>query len=422
MTTDRPTPPTEERAREDAELGFPPQLADRLRTSMTTAVADVHAPVGLHDEVQARHRRRRRMTRSGLALAGAAAVVGVALAINALPTSPIVVDVEPADRPTEDGVVTVLTDDGVAVQIPAFELASDDDGLHLLERGSDGKYVERRTVLTPADLQDLVGGDVSRLSVRPGSTVDELQAVVFRHTFDRSTDKLITIELTDGGETVSAFTWEGEAQLPEAAVELATAWSPDGRSFAYLDYDNRGRRDIFVLDIDDEGRPTVVGRAPADPSSFLAWVDAPDDGFSLWTAPFNRERIVATRWVRLPDGSVERLDVEAADEAAYDSPAGGTGTQLTWAVWTPHGVVEGLGGDGETIRLLKDGEVARTVEVPARLGESTRARLTTIAGEPVVLADHENGQVAIAPMPDTTLDVAVLPTPSSATPTVDWVD
>lgn len=322
MTTDRPTPPTEDRAREDAELGFPPQLADRLRTAMTTAVADVHAPTGLHDEVQTRRRRRRWMIRSGIALAGAAAAVGTTVAVQAVTPPSIVVDTDPADgRVAEQTDPTVVVDQGVTVSNPAFELAADDNGLHLLERGADGEYVDRRTVVTADELQDLLGeGRIDGVWVRPDSTVDDVQAVLEIDTFSFPGEpRLVTIRFSDGGAAASRVTWEGESQLVGSPFEFAAAWSPDGTSFAYNAFvpgemwTRPGQKEIVVLDVDDDGRPTVAGRAPADPSSFLEWADVRDDGFTLLTEPRNQGRIIATRWVRQPDGSVERLNMGTPD-------------------------------------------------------------------------------------------------------------
>ncbi len=344
-------------------------IEERLRVSLSERAADVEPTPHLWQEVDRRITRRRWLRASVYAVVGATAALAAVLVLPGVvsdltgPAAPEILGEDDAPGP-DDGPVgdDAGTDDGATGVDPTpgggtlpLVVA---DGRDLVLVTADGE----RTVLTTLAAE----GESTFLtvSVRPGSSVDDLQLVAsttaegmvdlrFLHVVD---GEVATSTVLDGG-----YSPAGDAGSPEHGLDVV--WSPDGDSLAWFEpSDTSDAVSLRTVGFSEDGPGT--GDRATDNAAFtlsLDGVDGPVD---------------AAAWVdRGPaDDGIERVPGAVATTTIVAVARDGSPAVLT-------GVLDRQ-ADGAWARAAADpGLVARTLaEDGAGAGQRVVAA-TAVAGE-----------------------------------------
>lgn len=381
-------------------------LESRIRASLRERADDVEPTPHLWRTVERRTRQRRTLP----VLVWAAA--GTAAAVTAVAVLPAVLDdggprltIDPADRPaiTQEGttggqaVVTRSPSHYVAVSGRQLLLRSVDDGSAtvLAELAPEGESRPRT------------------LAVRPGSSPDDLTVAYVTEAegmFDlrllRAVDGTVSTSVVAGDLSPTVSSQDTVAPTP--------AWSPDGRTMAWVAPDGDGAPALYLMDLEEhleEASRTGAGtgavrHAPTEVrlSADEAVLDARRLRLQDWRTDDGRGRLSLTQDGQLLRSTIApqadgRWDVDTLVPAAvegyvvdvaagegdeeYVLTAGGStakdaedaGLQLrigaqavgidlptaapadVWMTAVPGGAIVGLGGDARLVTRAEDGIV-----------------------------------------------------------------
>ena len=316
-------------------------IEDRLRASRRERAADVEATPQRWAEVDRRVARRRRWTVSSwVAATAAAAIAAVVVAPALLPETagPEIADrpgpVEDPERPEAPAVPAPG-----AVE-PGPLLVATDRLLRVLD--ADGATL--RTFELPEEGESTIIG----LSVRPGSTVDEVTAAVLT-TAEGMYDLRVLRSEGDGLvlQVVDEPPYRPGQDAGAGLVVSGPVWAPDGTSLAWLEQDETGTR-LRTIGWDD-GPGT--GLAATDNATF-ALAGAPPERLDLvdWVAVEAGRTLVRATGRTAGDRWFELAVTRAADDAWSLAP--GAALEPVLAPPSGDGPVRALAGtvtDGEVV-------------------------------------------------------------------------
>lgn len=134
---------------------------------------------------------------------------------------------------------------------------------------------------------------------------------------------LIFVESAPDGQRVASLTTDGQrgAEVSDHhALIVSPRWSPSGSRIAYVGFEDERIRDLWIVEVDDQGRP-------GEPRSALRWDTAeqppllhwlPDETGLLWSEMTNTS--VALRQLDLASGAdtwhqqVQLLNIDVASD------------------------------------------------------------------------------------------------------------
>ncbi|MEX2551313.1 MAG: hypothetical protein WD638_13920 [Nitriliruptoraceae bacterium] len=375
-------------------------IEERLRVSLSERAADVEPTPHLWQEVDRRITRRRWLRASVYAVVGATAAIVAAMVVPGVVsdlTGPSGLEIMGEDDAPG-------TDDGDGAE----DTEPEEDGAN----GPDPAPGEGALPLVTADGRDLVllTGDGDRtvlatleaegestfatVSVRPGSSVDDLQ-VVASTTAEGMVDlrflHVVAGELVTSTVLEGAYAPAGDAGSPEVGLDVV--WSPDGGSLAWFEpSETPGGVSLRTIGFSEDGPGT--GDRATDNAAFTlpledldgpvdaaAWVDRDpaDDGTDPVAGAVATTTIVAVA----RDGSPAVLT------AALDRQADGA-----WA--------RGPEDPGLTARILAEdggGEGQRVLAATAVAGE-LRALVLRGTTAALVIADAGASEPVATELPE----------------------
>ncbi len=282
-------------------------IEERLRVSLSERAADVQPTPHLWQEVDRRITRRRWLRASVYAVVGATAALAAVLVLPGVvsdltgPATPEILGEDDApgtdDPGTDDGATGVDPTPGEGT-LPLVVA----DGRDLVLVGADGE----RTVLTTLAAEG--ESTFVTVSVRPGSSVDDLQLVT-----STTAEGMVDLRFLHvvGGEVTTSTVLEGgyapagDAGTPERGLDVV--WSPDGDALAWFEpIGTPGAVSLRTIGFSEDG-PGTGDRAtdnaafalPLDgvdgPVDAAAWVirDPDEDGVAPVTGAVATTTIVA---------------------------------------------------------------------------------------------------------------------------------
>ena len=342
-----------------------PSIEDRLRTSLHERAEDVEPTPHLWRAVQQRLSRRRWAlagTWVGVA-AAAAAMVWFALPVmlpgTAIPDiadrpdAPVVEDGAPGESAEPGDPDTSETDAGE----PAGDGSDDPTGGDAVESGETvvaqaigpvlvgaGPDLELRgatgEVLASMTFPEEGGSTVVGVAVRPGSTVEDLTAVILT-TAEGMFDLRVVTRDSDrlDVEVVETPPYQPTQDAADLRVS-GPVWSPDGTSLAWLEQDDQAARlrTIGWGEGPGTGNPATdnatfeLGDASLAPLELADWVATDDPGRFVLRATsvsardgwyeVQMEQQADGAWALPPDGGVQEVGAPASATGAVHALAG----------------------------------------------------------------------------------------------------